>query len=181
MTVFYCAKCGARLTRDLQELPEVPDARVADADRDHTTRLAPSTVPRGAYAIDPKPWGAPFVRPSAHGPGLDASGNRALLMPPELDGAVSTGPRDSVIVHPKDVPSLRLADAPGMHRGCCGPLGTGGRNMACACGALVATLAADCLGPHELHLDPLRVYAYNPEPEARRPRGLSDPPSTVPS
>lgn len=32
--------------------------------------------------------------------------------------------------------------------------------MACACGTLAATLAADCLGPHELHLDPVRTYAY---------------------
>jgi hypothetical protein len=36
--------------------------------------------------------------------------------------------------------------------------------MACTCGALVATLAADC--PHELHLDPIRVYACNTEPKA---------------
>ncbi len=87
-------------------------------------------------------------------------------MPPELAGAVSAGPRNSVIVHPNGVPSLRLAGALGIHHGCCGPLGTGGRNMMCACGALVATLAADCLGPHELHLDPIRVYAYNTEPKA---------------
>ncbi|MEV6674364.1 hypothetical protein [Streptomyces sp. NPDC051162] len=32
--------------------------------------------------------------------------------------------------------------------------------MACACGALVATLVADCMGPYELRLDPVRVYAY---------------------
>ncbi|GAA3660429.1 hypothetical protein GCM10023079_56120 [Streptomyces chitinivorans] len=166
MTVFYCARCGAQLTRDLQELPEIPDARVADADRDRNTWLAPSTVPMGSYAIDPNPWGAPFVRPPAHDHASDASGNRALLMPPELAGAVSAGPRNSVIVHPNDVPSLRLAGALGIHHGCCGPLGTGGRNMMCACGALVATLAADCLGPHELHLDPIRVYAYNTGPKA---------------
>jgi hypothetical protein len=81
-------------------------------------------------------------------------------MPPDMAGMVPTGPRNSVIVHPDDVPSLQQIAASGMHWGCCGPLGTGGRNMACACGTLVATLAADCLGPHELHLDPIRVYAY---------------------
>ncbi|MGP3769499.1 hypothetical protein ACTWJ8_01590 [Streptomyces sp. SDT5-1] len=168
MTVFYCAKCSTQLTGDLEKLPEVPDAYVADSERDPETRLAPSTVPMGRYAIDPKPWGAPFVRPSAHVLEPDTSQNRALLMPPGLTGAVSTGPRNSVIVHPKDVPSLRLADGLGIHSGCCGPLGTGGRNMACGCGTLVATLAADCLGPHELHLDPIRVYAHDTEPRAAR-------------
>ncbi|RKN60008.1 hypothetical protein D7231_33725 [Streptomyces klenkii] len=64
------------------------------------------------------------------------------------------------MVHPKDAPDLHLTGPLSIHQGCCGPLGTGGRNMACPCGALVATLAADCMGPHELHLDPLRVYAY---------------------
>lgn len=166
MTVFYCSKCGAQLTRDLRKLPEVPDARVDWPDRDAKTRLAPSTVPRGYYAVDPEPWGAPFSRPSARDTRSGVRGNRALLMPSELDGMVSAGPRNSVIVHPTEVPSLRLTGALGVHRGCCGPLGTGGRNMACACGTLIATLAADCLGPHELHLDPVRVYAYVTEPTA---------------
>jgi hypothetical protein len=65
-------------------------------------------------------------------------------------------------VHPDDVPGLRLTGGLGPHHGCCGPLGTGGRNLACGCGALVATIAADCMGPHELHLDPSRVYEAAP-------------------
>lgn len=157
MAVFYCAKCGAQLTSDLQGLPEVPDAFVHDKDRDRQTRLAPSTVPRGHYAIDPEPWGAPFVAPNPLQP--SASGSRTLLMPPDMTGMVSTGAQNSVVVHPDDM-SLQLIGATSIHWGCCGPLGTGGRNMACACGTLVATLAADCLGPHELHLDPARIYAY---------------------
>ncbi|WP_243869943.1 hypothetical protein [Streptomyces liangshanensis] len=35
--------------------------------------------------------------------------------------------------------------------------------MACGCGTLVATLVADCMGPYELHLDPVRVYLYASE------------------
>lgn len=31
------------------------------------------------------------------------------------------------------------------------------------CGAPVATLTADCMGPHELHLDPVRVWAFDTE------------------
>ncbi|MFE3598388.1 hypothetical protein [Streptomyces sp. NPDC059142] len=36
-----------------------------------------------------------------------------------------------------------------------------GLNRACPCGAPVATLAADCFGPFELHLDPVRTYAFS--------------------
>ncbi|WP_175607609.1 hypothetical protein [Peterkaempfera bronchialis] len=35
-----------------------------------------------------------------------------------------------------------------------------GLNRACPCGAPVATLAADCFGPYEPHLDPVRTYAF---------------------
>lgn len=160
MTVFHCAKCGAPLTPDLRRLPRVPDVSVHDKDRDRETGLAPSTVPRGSYAVDPEPWGAPFVVPEDGR--VVEGGERALLMPADMTGMVSAGPRDSVIVHPDDVPGLRLTGDLGPHHGCCGPLGTGGRNMACGCGALVATVAADCMGPYELHLDPLRVYEAAP-------------------
>lgn len=66
-------------------------------------------------------------------------------------------------MHFQDVPALSLLGDGGPHWGCCGPLGTGGRNMACGCGALVATLAADCMGPYKLHLDPVRVWAFDTE------------------
>ncbi|MEU1310567.1 hypothetical protein ABZ419_16950 [Streptomyces cinnamoneus] len=158
MTVFYCAKCSARLTPDLQELPAVPDALTRERDRDRKTRLAPSTVPRGSYAVDPQPWGAPFE--ASRGERQGEAGNRALFMPAEMTDLVSAGPMNSVIVHPDDVLSLQLIATSGIHWGCCGPLGTGGRNLACTCGVRIATLAADCMGPHELHLHPFLVYAY---------------------
>ncbi|MET9293703.1 hypothetical protein [Streptomyces sp. NPDC003077] len=157
MTVFFCAKCGAELTPDLVELPAVPEASDDDRDRDKKTFLAPSTVPRGHYAVDPEPWGAPFVPPTGeprpHHP-------RRLLMPPDMTDWISAGPRNTVVVHPDDVPDLRLRAQGHPHHGCCGPHGTGGRNMACGCGVLVATLVADCMGPYELHLDSVRVYAF---------------------
>ncbi|MFD7662886.1 hypothetical protein [Streptomyces sp. NPDC059788] len=159
MTVFLCAKCGSALTPDLRRLPAVPDVSAHDKDRDRRTGLAASTVPSGHYAVDPEPWGAPF-EPAGPGRGR-VPDDRDLLMPPGMDGMVSAGPRNTVIVHPDDTAGLRETTGLGVHRGCCGPLGTGGSNMACGtCGTLVATLAADCMGPHELHLDPLRVYAY---------------------
>lgn len=173
MTVFSCAKCGTTLPPDLRRLPAVPDVSTHDKDRDRETGLAPSTVPPGHYAIDPEPWGAPF-EPSGGGGWVGTGGggrgggghvmdDRALLMPPGMDDFVSAGPRNTVIVHPDDTPGLRRTAVPAGHHGCCGPLGTGGRNMACACGTRVATLAADCMGPYELHLDPLRVYGCDGE------------------
>ncbi|PNE40333.1 hypothetical protein [Streptomyces noursei] len=159
MTVFYCAKCATPLTMELQRLPAVPEVSIDEKDRDKKTFLAPSTVPRGQYAIDPEPWGAPF-EPAGNEPGRSAD-DRSLMIPSAWGDVVSAGPRHSAIVHPEDVPTLTLADCDRPHRGCCGPRGTGGRNMACSCGTLVATLVADCMGPHELHLDPIRVYAWD--------------------
>lgn len=132
-----------------------------DKERDRRTRLSPLTVPRGRYAIGTEPWGGPFAAPDPMQP--SASGSRTLLMPPDMTGMVSAGPGNSVTVHPDDMSTLQLIEAADIHWGCCGPLGTGGRDMACACGTLVATLAADCLGLHELHLDPMRVYVYTPD------------------
>ncbi|MDT0453180.1 hypothetical protein [Streptomyces hesseae] len=156
MTVFYCAKCATRLTPELQRLPAVPDISVHDKDRDKKTRLAPSTVPQGHYAIDTEPWGGPF-EPAGSKPRRPVD-DRALMMSAEQSNWVSVGPRNSAIVHPDDVPGLTMVNT--AHWGCCGPQGTGGRNMSCICGTLIATLAADCLGPHELHLDPIRVYTW---------------------
>ncbi|MFF2523421.1 hypothetical protein [Streptomyces liangshanensis] len=161
MTVFYCAKCGAELSAGLVALPTVPGRLPKERDRDRRTRLAPSTVPRGRYAVDPEPWGPPY-RPAR--PGEEAgTGEWTPPLPPGMTGMVFDGPRNTVIVHPDDVPGLREVRAAGAHWGCCGPLGTGGRNMACGCGTLVGTLVADCMGPYELHLDPVRVYLYESE------------------
>ena len=61
MTLFYCAKCGTALTGDLVTLPVVPDVGDPDQGRGKKTGRARSTVPLGRYAIDPDPWGSPFV------------------------------------------------------------------------------------------------------------------------
>ncbi|MFB7707487.1 hypothetical protein [Streptomyces sp. NPDC056105] len=61
MTVFYCAKCGTALTGDLVALPVIPNVDDPDRGRDKKTGRARSTVPLRCYAIDPDPWGAPFV------------------------------------------------------------------------------------------------------------------------
>lgn len=158
MTVFYCRKCGVELTSDLVKLPSVPEVSSQVRDRDKETRLAPSTVPRGHYAVDPEPWGAPFTPPTDEPQPYD---RRHPSLPPGLTDWVPAGPRNSFVVHREDIPALELLRG-GPDRGCCGPTGTRGRNMACGCGVLVATLVADCfMGPYELRLDPVRVWAFD--------------------
>ncbi|KOV60413.1 hypothetical protein [Streptomyces sp. MMG1121] len=161
MTVFYCAKCAIALTGDLEALPTVPDIGDPDDGRDEETRRARSTVPRGYYAIDPDPWGTPFG-PAAASSQHTRSTGRELLRLATLTPSASAGPRDSVIVHPDDVmPRLAPFTCGDNWTGCCGPTGAHGPNLACACGSRLATWAADCLGPNELHLDPVRVYGWH--------------------
>lgn len=158
VTVFYCAKCGCELTGDLVVLPAVPDVDDPDDGRDKKSGRARSTVPRGCCAIDPDPWGAPFVPVEAPRRQVRNSGRE--LMRPYGWETVSAGRRDSVVVHPEDVlPRLTPFTRGANWAGCCGPSGANGPNLACACGSRLATWAADCMGPHELHLDPVRVYA----------------------
>ncbi len=87
---------------------------------------------------------------------------RSLLRPASRTPTVSAGPRDTIVVHPDDAPALEPFVEGRNHQGCCGPTGTHGPNLTCPCGSRLATLAADCLGPCELRLDPVRVHAWNP-------------------
>ncbi|MCD0452182.1 hypothetical protein LO762_23745 [Actinocorallia sp. API 0066] len=160
MTIFFCRKCGTALTPDLTQLPTVPEPDAAEA-RDRTTRLAPSTVPLGHYAIETKPWGAPYVPHPSNAPA--PSQPRGLPMAINNTWLVSAGPSGSFVLHPDDAPTLLPTHT--NNQGCCGPSGTQGPNQACPCGSPLATLTADCQGPHELHLDPTRVHPYtNPTP-----------------
>lgn len=162
MTVLYCARCGVALTGDLVALPIVPEVADSDHGRDKKTGRACSTVPRGHYAIDPNPWGAPFVVADVSSR-LARSTGRELL---RADSHVTTsaGARDSFVLHPDDaVPRLEPFTLGDNWLGCCGPTGAHGPNLACPCGSRLATWAADCLGPNELHLDPVRVYAWHQE------------------
>jgi hypothetical protein len=147
VTVFSCAKCGAALTGDLVALPALPEVGDLDEGRDRRTGRARSTVPRGCYAVDPEPWGAPYVA----APGSPSQRS-------------SAGPRGTFVVHRDDLPGLVPFANGNNQLGCCGPAGADGPNLACACGSRMGTWVADCLGPNELRLDPVRVYAWHPEP-----------------
>lgn len=162
MTVFYCARCGTPLTGDLVALPILADVDDPDNGRDRNTGRARSTIPRGHYAIDPEPWGTPFVPAAAPRQHASRTGRELLRLQSGTGPTVSAGQRDSVVVHPDDVlPRLTPFSCNNNWAGCCGPTGAHGPNLACTCGSRLATWAADCLGPNELHLDPVRVYALH--------------------
>ncbi|MFG3495191.1 hypothetical protein [Streptomyces sp. NPDC047928] len=160
MTVFFCRECGGELTPDLTPLPTVPDLPDA-VERDQETRRAPSTVPRGRYAIEPDPWGAPYVPHPDQEDGGPAQ-SRGPWRSDEGVLMISAGPRDNIVIDPEDASGLEPLPGWENSDGCCGPSGDRGPNRACPCGARVATLAADCYGPYELHLDAVRVYAVDP-------------------
>lgn len=160
MTVFYCSKCGTALTPDLAALPAVPVVPNLDQARPEGARQAPATVPRGRYAIELEPWGAPFIRQQDQDNPVPAQPRGPLMATQDEGFVISAGTRNTVVIHPDDAPALQPLPRWENSTGCCGPNGTEGPNRACICGARVATLAADCFGPYELHLDPVRTYAF---------------------
>ncbi|MFG2573751.1 hypothetical protein [Streptomyces sp. NPDC048481] len=158
MTVFLCSRCGTAITPDLAELAAVPGGPDGDLDRDEKTRRAPSTVPRGHYAIDPEPWGPPYVvQDDQEDP--EPAQSRGPVVCREEGYVISAGARRTPLLHPDDAGGLQPRPDWENSGGCCGPSGNEGLNLACPCGAPVATLAADCFGPFELHLGPVRTYA----------------------
>jgi hypothetical protein len=132
----------------------------------------PSTVPRGHYAIEPEPGGFPYVlQEDQEDP--QRSQPRGPLFCREEGFVISAGSRGTVVLHPDDAAGLRPLPGGENSTGCCGPTGDEGPNLACGCGAPVATLAADCFGPYELHLDPARTRPstgwHGGRPASRRP------------
>ncbi|MEV6293601.1 hypothetical protein AB0M41_24870 [Streptomyces sp. NPDC051896] len=92
MDVLLGAACGHRLTDPVRP---------------------PASMPRGTYAVDPLPHGAPFV--------------------PVADD----------VLHPLGVVELDAHPDAMRGIGCCGPDGEHGVNRVCVCGAEVAIAAAD--------------------------------------
>ncbi|MFB9366013.1 hypothetical protein [Kitasatospora albolonga] len=155
MTIFHCSECGEALTLVLTPLPAVPEPPPFERPRPGA-RGPEATIPRGHYAIETEPWGAPYepYPDDEEGPAQRRAGwmsdMRGLLR--------SAGPRGNIVLNPEDALDLIiLVDA---SMGCCGgPSGTQGLNRACRCGQPVATLAADCTTVYELHLDADSVRA----------------------
>ncbi|MFF7951517.1 hypothetical protein [Streptomyces griseorubiginosus] len=134
MNVPTCADCGTRLTGPLRLLPEWPPRPESDG------RKGPD--PGWCDAADP--------------------GNTCLGNPDGPGCLVSAGPRGTLVTHPEDARAYLSGDPEVTEFGCCGPPGLEGPNELCAgCGAVVATLYADCSGPYETGFlpDVVRVIA----------------------
>ncbi|MER5642859.1 hypothetical protein ABT095_38755 [Kitasatospora sp. NPDC002227] len=142
MTVFVCRACGMPLTGPLQPLDELPEQCYIDQDPGDKSGV---TMARGTYAVDPDPFGAPYVAPT--NPAPDAPANVR----------VPGGPIGTFVLHPEDATGLLPHPDRVRSTGCCGPDGMSGHNRVCSCGTEVATLVADCWTYQELRLDPERV------------------------
>ncbi|MFJ2238779.1 hypothetical protein [Streptomyces sp. NPDC087859] len=157
MNVLTCAACGSRLTEPLRLLPEVPPRPEYDGLKNPDgSRHAPSTLPRGAYAVDPEPCGAPYVpHPDPEWCGSAHPGDVCMGDPDGPGCLMSAGPRGTWVVHPEDTRG-RLSANPAVEEvGCCGRPGREGPNEVCAeCGTAVATLFSECYGPYETHFLP---------------------------
>ncbi|MFB7154728.1 MULTISPECIES: hypothetical protein [Streptomyces] len=145
MTVFRCRACHRTVTPPVTErpLPDPdsddgwyrPEAAATDVNG-HTgepiVRMAP-----GTFAVDPEPFGPPYVLDAASG----------LL--------VESGPSGTIALNPVDGIGLEAHPDLAMRRGyCCGMDGEWGPNLVCACGAVIATVHSDCYQVQELRLQP---------------------------
>ncbi|WP_405882697.1 hypothetical protein OG762_31445 [Streptomyces sp. NBC_01136] len=156
MNVLLCVACGRRLTepvRQLDALPAYPewDGRRGPDGRRH----GPARLPRGAYVVDPLPYGAPFVPcPEEDRDTYDGAVPGGMWMSDERGLLLSAGPRGTYVLHPRDVVDLAFHPDSSRLGGCCGPSGDQGVNRVCTCGAEVAIVAADCSGGYETRLVP---------------------------
>lgn len=114
-------------------------------------RRAPATMPRGWYAVDPDPSGAPFVPSDNQDECVPAYPGGPSMSVDGLE-AVSGGPRDTLLLHPEDMPGL--LKLPTGEVGCCGLPGDRGPNRKCTCGPAIGTVMSECYTPYELHIVP---------------------------
>ncbi|MGW1171314.1 hypothetical protein [Streptomyces sp. NPDC002550] len=144
MDVLLCAACGHRLTDPVQLLAEIPEPPGWDGlPGPDGLRRAPASMPRGTYAVDPLPHGAPFV-PVPDDEEYDGVVPGGKWMSDERGFLVSAGPRGTYVLPPLDVVELDAHPDVMRGMGCCGPDGEHGVNRVCVCGAEVAIAAADC-------------------------------------
>ncbi|MEV6235928.1 hypothetical protein [Lentzea sp. NPDC051838] len=148
MSVFVCVECGDPLTENVIALPAVPTrpGHVEGA------RYAEPTVPLGHYAIEPEPFGAPFVPTDEVVPAYPGGPYLADSGP---GFRVSAGPRGTIVLNPADT---HLKGHPDRGGGCCGTSSDPeGWNSLCACGAEVGDRLSECYTAWEVHLDPAKV------------------------
>ncbi|WP_327298844.1 hypothetical protein [Streptomyces sp. NBC_01197] len=127
MTVFLCSKCGAAITPELARLAAASELSDGEREQEKKTHEAPSTVPRGRYAIDPEPWGPPYVVQEDQENPKPAQPRGPVICPG--DGfVISAGRRHTVLTNPEDAAGLQPLPNWRNSNGCCGPKGDEGRN-----------------------------------------------------
>ncbi|MER6442774.1 hypothetical protein ABT275_41695 [Streptomyces sp. NPDC001185] len=151
MTAFKCRNCHRAVTPTVAEQP-LPGLdtdegwyrlEAAPPDTDGHTAEPIVRMPPGTFAIDPAPSGPPYV--------LDESSGFL----------VESGPSGTIVLNPGDSLDLEKHPDTAMRRGyCCGMDGEWGPNLACTCGAIIATLYSDCYQVQELRLQPDAVERY---------------------
>jgi hypothetical protein len=142
VAVFACRRCGALVSGDVEEVPLPDQAPAAGTRRESQPRMMP-----GTFAVDPEPFGPPYVP--------IAVDSRIL---------VSDGSRDTIVLSPADVRGVERHRDRQRLNGCCGLDGTDGPNLVCAgCGAEIATEQSDCwVSWHDVRLEPEAVVPNGP-------------------
>jgi hypothetical protein len=119
-----------------ESLPD--DSPVSAGDGDETVpRMRP-----GQFAVDPQPFGPPYVATSDS---------------PQV--LVCDGSRGTIVLNPDDVRGLVLHPDRGRRNGCCRLDGLDGPNLVCGrCGSEIATEQSDCwVSWHDVRLEPTAV------------------------
>ncbi|MEU6771955.1 hypothetical protein [Streptomyces sp. NPDC046759] len=153
MNVLVCAACGRRLSPPLRLLPELPER--PEYDGQDGARQAPSTVPRGRYAVDPEPSGPPYV-PHPDPEWMGAAYPGTVMLDPDGPGCLtSAGPSGTFVVHPADARGFLNPNPDVRWAGCCSvPEGDGPDRVCAGCGVGVASQLDSCTGPYETHFLP---------------------------
>ncbi|WP_329403900.1 hypothetical protein [Streptomyces melanogenes] len=148
MFVFACVGCGARLTIPLSQV-----VLPAHAHQTYGNGIQlPVLMDSGTFAVDPEPWGPPWLRWEEIDP--DEAAARGVYAPVY---SLSDGVPGAIVIAPGDTRGTRLIPENGGGY-CCGLGGGDGPNMACeACGLPVATRVDDCSLWQAVWLDPNAV------------------------
>lgn len=139
VTVFTCLRCREILTEDLSEIPVAVLATPTTPSDLTSGEECPPWLGNGTFAVDPSPFGPPYV------PG------------PESEQLVSAGSTHTILINPHDLVVRHPHPDSARRAGCCGPAGRYGPNLLCVCGAEIATESADCWTAQVVRLEPTSV------------------------
>lgn len=155
MAVFGCAGCGAVLTAAVSKVA-LP-IHLSDT---YWETLHPPLLEAGTYAVDPEPYGPPWLLWEEVG--AQEAAARGFFVPV---GALSEGAPDSVLLAPGDMRGTGLV--PERTEGYCrGTDGSGGPNLAClGCGLPVGSRIDDCGQWQAVRLLPQAVVRLPGPPE----------------